>query len=70
MVPAECVGVNGADTARTDDPDAHGNKVGLAPLPVNAYVRTTELHDFPSTAHADTLAPCRNQKWTRPCGWT
>ncbi|GGX22216.1 hypothetical protein GCM10010297_49230 [Streptomyces malachitofuscus] len=67
---AECVGVNGADAARTDDPDAHGNKVGPASLPVNAYVRTTELHNFPSTAHGATLGPCRNQKWTRPYNWS
>ncbi|GGQ76344.1 hypothetical protein GCM10010261_16500 [Streptomyces pilosus] len=69
-MPAECVGVDGADTARTDDPDAHGIKVGPAPAPVNPYVRTTELHDFPSTAHAATLGPCRNQKWTRPYNWS
>ncbi|GAA4970251.1 hypothetical protein GCM10023257_02700 [Streptomyces hyderabadensis] len=63
---AERVGVNGADAARTDDPDAHGIKVGSQPLPVNAYVRTIELHNFPSSAHGATLGPCRNQKWTRP----
>ncbi|GAB2815239.1 hypothetical protein GCM10027073_53890 [Streptomyces chlorus] len=69
-MPAECVGVNGADTARTDDPDAHGNNLRPAPLPVNPYVRTTELRHFPSTTHGATLGPCPNQEWTRPCSWS
>lgn len=66
-VTAECVRMNGAYAARPDDPDAHETKVRCGPGAVNAYVRTTELHNFPSTGHGATLGPCRNQKWTRPC---
>ena len=50
--------VKGADTARPDESDAHGNKVGpRTARHVNAFVRTIELHDFPSTIHWDYARP-------------